>query len=126
MKLNAELVNKIFENCLSENPADSSNMVLAEGITCTVGFNLQLIKENEKEIEEMLKDLPDEFQENSGGGMSFLNSCNDKEGNQWTGLHQRMEQLFQLGIAINKVKCLFPREFWKVLPGEMPYYVVLK
>jgi hypothetical protein len=125
-KLNANLVNKIFEDCLFENLVDTSNMIVVAGITCTVGFNPQSIEKNKEQIEEMLKDLPDDFQENKGGGMSFLNACNDKTGNQWTGLHQRMEQLFQLGLAINKVKCLFPREIWKNLPGGMPYYIVLK
>jgi hypothetical protein len=124
-KLNAELVDKIFMNSLSNDKDYASNRVMAEGITCTVWFSLTALKIYKNEIEEMLKDLPIEFQENGGGGMSFLNACNDKNGDQWTGLHQRMEQLFQLGIAIEKVKCLMPRDFWEMLPGGMPYYVVL-
>jgi hypothetical protein len=77
-----------------------------------------------KKIETMLDELPDEFKKTGGGGMSFLNACNDKHGNQWTDLHQRMEQLFQLDIGIGKVKCLMPREMWGILPDGMPYYVV--
>lgn len=75
----------------------------------------------------MLLQLPKEFQKGSGsgGGISFLNACNDVSGKQWTDSHQVMEQLFALGIGCNKVKCLMPREMWKVLPGGMPYYVVV-
>ena len=43
---------------------------------------------------------------------------------QWTGLHQRMEQLLQLGIAAQRVELLVPREAWKFMPGGMPYYRV--
>lgn len=124
-KLNAELVNKIFMKSLFGEELNSDIPVMAEGITCTVGFKSDTLKEYENQIVEMLQDLPAEFQENSGGGMSFLNACNDKNGEQWTGLHQRMEQLFQLGIGIGKVKSLMPRELWSMLPGGMPYYVVL-
>ena len=74
----------------------------------------------------MLENLPLDFQENSGGGMSFLKACDDQEGNQWTGLHRRMEELFVLGTGLGKVKCLMPRELWAALPGGMPYYVVLE
>jgi len=35
-----------------------------------------------------------------------------------------MEKLFLLGLAIEKVKCLMPREVWPALPGGMPYYVI--
>ena len=49
---------------------------------------------------------------------------NDEYGNQWTRYHQRMEQLFQLGIG--KIKCLMPHEMWSILPRGMPYYEVAK
>jgi hypothetical protein len=35
-----------------------------------------------------------------------------------------MDQLFTLGIAIEKVSFQLPREMWNVLPGGMPYLVV--
>ena len=73
----------------------------------------------------MLSNLPASFQKESGGGMSFLKACEDSEGNQWTGLHKIMDQLFLLGQAAGLVKCLMPREVWGMLPGGVPYYVVL-
>lgn len=117
-------VNEVFLNCLFKDGEDTSKHVKAEGITRNVGFHPDRLEASRVEILAMLDELPNEFKESVGGGYSFLEACNDKHGNQWTGLHLRMEQLFQLGIGIGKVKCLLPREMWAVLPGGMPYYVV--
>lgn len=122
--LDPEKVNAIFMDCLFKKGEDTSKHVKAEGIVRNVGFHPERLESHKAEIEAMLDELPDEFKETGGGGMSFLNACNDKHGNQWTGLHQRMEQLFQLGVGVGKVKSLMPREMWGVLPGGMPYYVV--
>jgi len=124
--LNPEFVQAIFNDCLFKPGEDTSNHVKAEGISCNIGFHPARLESHKDEIVAMLDELPDDFKESGGGGMSFLNACNDKHGNQWTGFHQRMEQLFQLGIGIGKVKLLMPREMWSALPGGMPYYVVTK
>lgn len=119
--LNSEKVISIFNDCVCEK--FSQDAVEYTSIK-TVSLNSQKLKEHETEIYTMLKELPEEFMVEGGGGYSFLMACNDKHGNQWTGLHSVMEQLFLLGLGINKVQCLMPREFWRVLPGGMPYYVV--
>ena len=75
----------------------------------------------------MLVELPNEFMEESaggGGGWSFLNTCYDKNGDQWTGMHLTMEQLFQLGIAAGVASYVMPRQMWAVFPGGMPYIVI--
>ena len=125
--INPERVNELFTDCLFKEGENIGNYVKVdvEGITRTVEFHPERLESHRTEIIAMLDELPDEFKESGGGGMSFLNACNDKHGNQWTGFHQRMEQLFQLGIGINAAKCLMPREMWEVLPGGMPYYVIL-
>lgn len=122
--LDPERVNAVFMDCLFKDGEDTSKYVKAEGIQHTVGFNPERLQSHKAEIEAMLDELPDEFKKSGGGGWSFLNACNDKRGNQWTGLHQRMEQLFQLGIGISKVQYQMPREMWSILPGGMPYLVV--
>ncbi len=122
--INPERVNEIFMDCLFQVGEDTNNHIKAEGITRNVGFHPERLESYRAEIVAMLDELPDDFKESGGGGMSFLNACNDKHGNQWTGLHLRMEQLFQLGIGIGKVKYPMPREMWSVLPGGMPYYVI--
>jgi hypothetical protein len=124
--LNAERVQKIFLACLFKDGEDRSKYVPGPGITINVGFNPGRIEEYRAEIAEMLDELPDSFKESGGGGMSFLNACEDRHGKQWTGFHKVMEQLFQLGLATGKVACLMPREMWSSLPGGMPYYVVHK
>lgn len=123
--LTADRVETIFMDCLFQDGENMDNHVKAEGVTSIVGFHPARLESHRAEIVAMLDELPDTFRASVGGGWSFLNACQDKHGNQWTGLHQRMEQLFQLGIAIGKVKCCTPREMWPILPGGMPYYVVL-
>ena len=121
--LDPQRVEAIFLDCLFQEGEDVSNRVEAEGMA-TVGFHPGRLEGHKAEIEALLDELPDEFKQSGGGGMSFLNACMDRHGNQWTGLHQRMEQLFLLGIAIGKAKLLVPRRMWAVLPGGMPYYVI--
>ena len=123
-KLTAERVETTFMDCLFKEGEDTSNYVEAKGITTNVGFHPKRLASHKSEVDEMLGELPSEFQKDNGGGWSFLNACNDKDGNQWTGLHRTMEQLFLLGIALERVKIQLPREVWSALPGGMPYLVV--
>ena len=124
MELTAENVETVFMECLFKGGENSSNAIIAEGITSKFGLHPDRIKEQEENIYSMLKELPEQFQKKVGGGWSFLNACNDKNGKQWTGLHQKMEQLFVLGIACGKAKYLMPRDMWSAFPGGMPYCVV--
>ncbi len=123
-KLSADRLDSVFRDCLFREDEDHSDSVPAPGIQCPVGFHPGRLASHRGEISEMLAELPDQFRRSGGGGWSFLNACVDRSGEQWTGLHQRMEQLFQLGEATGLVKCLLPREAWSVLPGGLPYYSV--
>lgn len=124
MRLDPEVVNAVFVDCLFKSGEDTTQHVRADGITKNVGFHPQRLAAHADAITAMLRELPETFHKASGGGWSFLNACQDRHGEQWTGLHQRMEQLFLLGIGIGKVKLLMPREMWSALPGGMPYYVI--
>src|SRR5436189_2852974 len=115
--LTKDKVQEIFFDCLFNEGEDTTNAVMVEGITTTVGFHPERLNHHTEDIELLLGELPNEFKASGGGGWSFLNACDDKHGKQWTGLHQVMEMLFQLGMGINKVKCLLPREVWSDLPG---------
>lgn len=123
--LDPKRVNAIFADCLFRDSEDTSKHVAAEGIVRNARFHPKRLESHRAEIEAMLVELSDDFKETGGGGMSFLNADNDRHGNQWTGVHQRMEQLFQLGIGIGKVKPMLPRKMWSSLPGGMPYYIVM-
>ncbi len=122
--ISANRVREIFMDCLYRDGEDTSDHVKAEGIMSTAGFHPQRLQGHAAEIQETLLMLPDEFHQDKGGGMSFLNACMDRNGNHWAE-HPTIEMLFQLGIATGKAKCLMPREMWRVMPGGMPYYAVL-
>jgi len=127
--INAEEVEKILVDCLykPEELLDDKvpvNAVIVEGIMSKFAFNPEQLEKYKNRIIELLSELPVQFRQDSGGGWSFLNACNTKDGKQWTGLHLRMEQLFMLGMAIGKAKFLMPREMWKMFPGSMPYIVI--
>lgn len=132
MKLDAIKVRKIFLDCLySEDRIKSSTKeglmkeaILVKGIVTNVGFDPKKIAIHKPEIIELLDELPNEFKHEVSGGYSFLKACVDKNGNHW-GEHRSMEQLFMLGMACKRVRCLFPRELWSMLPGGVPYYEVL-
>lgn len=99
-------------------------VVLVEGIQGKFGFHPGRLEEQRSKVNEWLRALPHQFRRNVGGGWSFLEACNQENGIQWTGLHQRMEQLFSLGLGLKLVELQMPREMWRILPGGMPYYVI--
>jgi len=122
--LSPQKVVTVYESCLFAEGEDTSDHVPAEGIMSTVGFHPGRLNAHAAEIAAMLLDLPDDFQADRGGGMSFLNACMDRHGRQWTGDHRTMDMLLQLGMAAGMARCLMPRDMWDVLPGGMPYYAV--
>jgi hypothetical protein len=126
MKLTAENVEKVLVECLFADikEAEENKPVIAEGIMRKMGFHPGRLEANRENITSMLSELPDAFQKKGGGGMSFLNMCNTKDGNQWADLHQTMENLVLLGVAIGKVSYPMPRDIWPDLPGGVPYIVV--
>ena len=122
MELTEGNVKTLMEACMAQTKEEVCTVV--EGIAHSYGMVLARVAENEETIVDLLAQLPVEFHEATGGGRSFLNACNNREGRQWADLHMSMESLFVLGMAAGWVKCLLPRDMWKVLPGEMPYYMV--
>ena len=111
---------------------EDARSVRVEGVVRTFAFDRWALDRhaaaNRAEIIEMLHELPNEFLENKlggGGGWSFLNGCMTESGELWTGDQAVVELLFALGMAIGAVACLMPREMWSVLPGGVPYFMVL-
>jgi hypothetical protein len=121
--LTADNVFEVFKDCLFQDGEDTSTAVIVEGIMSKFGFHPERLQKNEGKIRAMLECLPDEFQSGKGGGMSFLNACMTKDGEQW-GEHPSMEQLLVLGLATKQVAMLMPRDMWNILPGGMPYFAV--
>ena len=128
--LTSKTVEDIFTDCLfkDEEIVDgkpNSTPIMARAIMVNAGFNFERISKHAQRINYLLEFLPEKFMEGTGGGGSFLNACNDKDGNQW-GEHTNVDKLIALGIAINRVEFTTPRETWHVLPGGMPYFMVKK
>ncbi|MHA1285984.1 MAG: hypothetical protein ACTSPB_01150 [Candidatus Thorarchaeota archaeon] len=115
--IDANRVGEIYEACLSKEGKEVE-------VCGKHTFNFSKVEEHKDEILKMLMNLPLEFREKEGGGWSFLKACNDKNDIQWTGFHARMEQLFALGVAIDRVVLLLPRSLWSSLPAGMPYLTI--
>jgi hypothetical protein len=125
MTLTPQAVATLLAACRIGLLHDDGDLVRTEGIVGAFSFSKARIAEHTSQIGVLLAELPDEFQAGKGGGWSFLNACNDRHGNLWTGEHRTMEALFCLGIAAGKAKWLMPREMWDAFPGGMPYVVVM-
>lgn len=124
--IDSEAVEVVFISCLFKveevpdgKPPDDA--VIAEGIMHKVAFHRARLESNRQKVSDWLALLPKEFRKDGGGGWSFLNACVEVDGTQWTGLHQRMDQLFTLGIGLGLAKWQLPRAMWRILPGGMPY-----
>lgn len=127
--IETERLSEIFEKCLfQENEVVNNEPILepkvGKGILSDFGFHPIRLLSYKTEIMDMLKQLPDSFMKSKGGGMSFLNACETKDGHQW-GEHNNMEQLFALGEALEIVKYPMPKEMWHILPGGMPYVTII-
>lgn len=118
---NADRVEAIFRDCMFKDGEPTEGFVPAPGITIDVGFHPVRLASYREEVRAMIRELPESFMKNGGGGMSFLNLCNNRHDDQWTGFQQRMEQLVQLGIALGMASYCLPREYWGVMPGGVPY-----
>ena len=122
--LTAEKVETITKDCLFHDGEDTSKAIKVLGLVNNFGFHPERLKGHKEEIKTLLMELPETFHQSGGGGWSFLNACNDKNNRQW-GEHINMEMLFVLGIGVGLAKWQMPRDMWSVLPGGMPYVVVL-
>jgi hypothetical protein len=123
MKLTAENVNQVFQDCLFGEGDDTTNHVPAPGVMITVGFNPDKLFANTENVRTLLSQLPDEFGRTTGGGWSFLQACMTKAGEHW-GEHANIDQLLCLGLATGQVEYLMPRDMWAMFPGGMPYFLI--
>lgn len=128
--IDPEKVRNTLEDCFFEDYELIDGKPIVEpikvdGVINKFELHPDRVKLHESDIIKFLQELPDQFKKSpGGGGWTFLNACDTKDGTQWTGLHKDMEALFVLGMAIGKVSYCTPREMWKIFPGGMPYMVV--
>lgn len=127
-KLTHAAVDRVFRSCFFDEGAldglddeqKHERAVMVEGIMHTIGFDPAKLQRARPEVEDLLDELDPRFAD----GWTFLNLCVDRHGEHWTDLHQTMEQLMLLGIAIGRVSYYTPRKYWPTLYGEMPYITV--
>jgi hypothetical protein len=127
-KIDPNQVEQVFRGCLFRDDelagGRPDNVVAVDGVVAKFGLHPGRLEASREVVKNWLLLLPKEFRKDSGGGWSFLNACVQDNGEEWTSLHQRMEQLFVLGIGLKMVRLLTPKDTWRALPGGMPYFVV--
>ncbi len=128
--ITASEVHNALKECLYKdeeidqaNPQPPDNAVIVEGILSKFAFHPERLEAQREQVKAWLRQLPDPFQEKGGGGMSFLNACMTKNGEQW-GEHPSMDALFSLAQGLKLAKLCLPRAMWSALPGGMPYYSI--
>src|SRR6266478_1898966 len=121
IKLTSETVHKLMLVCLAND--DSQETITIDGLVNSYLLDKAKIASRSEQIRDLLDQLQDPFQASKGGGWSFLNACNDRDGHLWTGEHRIMEALICLGIAANRAKWLM-KEMAHIMPGGVPYVVV--
>ena len=126
MLLEAEKVSAMFKDCLygQEEIIDGKpnvEPIIVDGVKARFGLHPDRVSKYKVEIGEMTRELPIEFDE----GWSFLNLGHKRNGEQWTGFHQRMEEFLVLGIATGNMEYNAPKEMWGSLPGQVPYVKVV-
>lgn len=117
-KLTAEAVGAIYSDCVPGEDFEGDVQTVA-GIKNEFRFDPAKIAAHKAEIKALLDELPPEFKD----GMTFLNACVDKNGEQW-GEHVHVECLFALGMAAKLARFTMERKIWEMLPGGMPYITV--
>jgi len=125
--INVENLNKIFNSAIiNKKTSVTEEFVEVEGVTGLHKLRKKALNDNKQQIIDMLRELPDPFMEHTGGGRTFLNGCMTKDQQDiWTGLQSNVEQLLLLGLGIGKIKYTIQKEFWGILPGGVPYFMIL-
>ena len=121
----AELVHETIKYCLyrSDEIVDGKppeGFVEGDGIVIKYAFHPERLAEKKSVIKEILSDMQDNFFMDKGGGWTFLNMPQDRNGHLW-GEQPTAGDLCALGIASGMVKFLLPRDMWSSLPGGVPY-----
>ena len=94
-----------------------------DGLVNSFSFHPERLKEAKPEIDALLAELPDNFRKDKGGGWSFLNGCEDRHGDLWTGEQRSVEVLVCLGIGVDSASWL-GKEMADMMPGGVPYFEV--
>lgn len=128
MQLTSANVNAVLRDCLfkGEEVPDMNNPpphVPVNGIMMNLAFHPERLESHREDVRSMLAQLDDAFMHDKGGGMSLLNMCVTKDGEQY-GEHRDADALYMLANGLGLAKFTMPREMWSILPGAVPYITV--
>jgi len=123
MILTAGNVEEIFFGSMFTEDEPKETYKEAYGVQLRVGFKPENLEKNKETIISFLDQLPITFKSTEGGGWSFANMCLNKDGEHWTGEHRTMDMLLCLGIAIDKMEILVPRELFHMF-NNLPYVAI--
>jgi hypothetical protein len=120
--INSTQIQNMILSSLSEGETTGEKIV--HGVVSSFSFNSERLETQRPLAEEIVKQLPLMFRpshEGGGGGWTFLNLVQDKDGNLWTGFQRTADELLCLLLGLGMAKILLPREMWPMLPGGVPY-----
>ena len=116
--INLQRVRNIFRACVAQENTSNTKKVIT-GWDHEYIFNIDKVEEYKEEIYALLKELPKEFQSNTGGGWSILNVCMDKYNDEPWGEQADADLLMALGIATEYAATLGENA-----PREARYFIV--
>ena len=133
--INAKRISDILFDCFvgedhvkeeNGNRFPDINTVVQKGVVRTFVFDPDKLKEYEVEIKENLDQIYNLDQGISFIALGICKDAEDKSGYSGWGEQIEFEQLMALGEAIGWVARPFPDEISHVLPGDVPYFQLLK
>jgi hypothetical protein len=124
MELTAQNVESTLMACLYTTGEDQSQAQEIKAVKFWGKFNPVRVAEQRASILAMLSQLPEQFRSTHiAGGSSFLLACERHDGVHW-GEHVHVDYLIALGLAVNAVELLIPREHWGQLAMGVPPFCV--
>lgn len=87
MNLTGQNVAAAFKASLFQPGQPTDTAVIAEGVVMKAGFDPVRLEAQRAAVVAMIAELQDPFFEDTGGGWSFLNLCERRDGELW-GQHQ--------------------------------------
>lgn len=143
MQLTWTNVDALIKECLLNDATDAAMLdavatvpqdeleatLTAMGVTVAqcarqkMAFNTERLQARRDDIASMLSQLPKEFFEDQGGGMSLMSMVMTADDVLW-GEHWQADLLFALGAGLGLCWFTLERDFWSKLPGGMPYITI--
>lgn len=114
---------------LGVGPVDSADVVTVELPTLgdrsvevsSLRWHREMLDGARPTILRMLRGLPKEFRNESGGGLSMTRIDRREDGSEWDENGLPCCLLLAMALATGYAKISTPRELWDAMPGGLPY-----